>query len=751
MHDDSASSDDDIDRKSLRALRERFLGLNRARLDALRARLSEERRAFVDAVPLLLHSNHAALPGFVDFDTPCGIERYTPDHRALNAVRKMALSFVLERFVERRTQIQAVYVTQLPGDALELSVCSTVATHAALTEKLSRLARYAADRGITLTTTLLDPAEELAGRSRLRTPRLARDAFYRSAILLAGRYPIWWLVPPQLDLAHDAYSARLKSQRFIGRDETIDLGRAEPIPRSECLAAGIELLDAALAAPYTHLPSLMLLESYAGDPAVEPLAHFYKERIWRGDVDVDSSTLLNEAIETYFAAGGEADRLELARDCRRGTLREPTLAELQRENARVNAELQRTHGNLARLATELHASTDMQTRLDAMGTRIALWTARRDDAIPRINPALWPKRVAGQVRIEAHARQWRLNDGETTLFHAPRFAAAIAWAHTHRLGIDNLRVGDAQRHACARMLELLSRYDGAAAAQASTLLIVNAEESPQFALRAPGEAIVSEWDDPLDFSGFHTSLVAGVDRLDLRPDGITATGRAGDDGLIDMLVDLLSQPPATLHVRCAGGEHERALENRIAQLTATLSASFHRNGIGRFAFGLAGGFVVVERSSSRFATRRCANEAELFEALATADRGALQVDARNARLGALNHLCDIASPEHDVVLVHELRGHISVLLALRDGAIHRFVAPYRPAHEVASDLEQFLARDAGLRIEIHIAKAAEAPRRIASGSPKRGDARAATRRNPVALLREKFASETQSTRHSSIA
>jgi adenylate cyclase class 1 len=171
MHADSANPDDDIDRKSLRALRERFLGLNQTHLDALRGRLSEERRTFVDAVPLLLHSNHAALPGFVDFDMPCGIERYTPDRRALNAVRKMALSFVLERFVERRTQIQAVYVTQLPGDALEVSVCSAVATHAALTEKLTRLARYAADRGITLTTTLLDPAEEHAGRSRLRTPR----------------------------------------------------------------------------------------------------------------------------------------------------------------------------------------------------------------------------------------------------------------------------------------------------------------------------------------------------------------------------------------------------------------------------------------------------------------------------------------------------------------------------------------------------------------------------------------------------
>ena len=501
----------------------------------------------------------------------------------------------------------------------------------------------------------------------------------------------------------------------------------------------------------------MLLESYARDSAVAPLAHFYKERIWRGDADVDSSTLLNEAIETYFTARGEAERLELARDCRRGTLPEPTLAELQRENARVNAELQRTHGHLARLATELRGSADMQTRLAAIGARIALWTVRRDDTIPRINPALWPKRVAGRVRVEAHAEQWRLHDGESTLFHATRFAAVIAWAHTHCLGIDNLRVDDARRHACARMLELLSRYDAGATEEPSTLLILNAEESPQFALRAPGEAIVSEWDDPLDFSGFHTSLVAGIDRLELRSNGISRNRTRRRRRSHRHPRRPSSQPPATLHVQCAGGEHERALEDRIAQLMATMSSSFHRDGIGRFAFGLAGGFVVIERNAARFGARRCANEAELFEALAAPGRGELQVDMRNPRLGGLNHLCAIASPQHDTVLVHELRGHITVLLALRDGAIHRFVAPYRPAHEMGSDLEKLLARDSGLRIEIHIAKAGDAPRRIASGSSKRGDARAAARRNPVAVLREKFASGseppqgTRSARHSSIA
>ena len=130
---------------------------------------------------------------------------------------------------------------------------SALATHAALNEKLARLVLDARDHGVALTTSLIDPAEEHARRSRQRTPSLARDAFYRSAILLAGRYPIWWLVPPQLDHAHDAYCARLKSQRFIGRDETFDLGRADPVPANECLSAGIELLDAARGA--LHAPA----------------------------------------------------------------------------------------------------------------------------------------------------------------------------------------------------------------------------------------------------------------------------------------------------------------------------------------------------------------------------------------------------------------------------------------------------------------------------------------------------------------
>ena len=78
----------------------------------------------------------------------------------------------------------------------------------------------------------------------------------------------------------------------------------------------------------------MLLESYAAGATVEPLAHFYKERIWRGDAAVDSSALLDEAIAAYCNERDDLERLALgatAAVARSGNPRWPTTT---RERAR---------------------------------------------------------------------------------------------------------------------------------------------------------------------------------------------------------------------------------------------------------------------------------------------------------------------------------------------------------------------------------------------------------------------------------
>jgi adenylate cyclase class 1 len=710
------SIDDDIDRKALRALREQFLRRNVQRIESLRARLTNDQRTFLDALPVLLHSNHAALPGYVAFDTPCGIERYTPARTASNAARQLALSFTHERFVERRAQILAVYVC--PDDdnpaAIALCVCSPQSTHAALDAKLERIVRVAADYGLQLAPTLLDQHAADAPLPATATPLLARDTFYRSAMLLAGRYPIWWLVPPQLDDQYDAYCTRLKSQRYIGRDETVDLGPLHRIAVGECVTAGVDALDAALRAPYPHLALLMLLEAYACDAA--PLAQRCKRRIWDGEDDVDAALLQHEAIETYLTERGETERRDLARRsllaCQadsaalRTTIaawhwsdetvrrargeRDLTIAELKHENSCVNAELQRAYQAL--LSRCPAAALDTLARLKELGARINRLIVQPAGTLPRLNSALLPKRLSGRVRVEPHNGGWRLHDGSATIYAAPRLATLIAWAHLHRLGSDNLQISDADyRRCCARMLEFFARHAADLVSTCAQLWLINAQELPS--VKAAGDALVSDWDDPLDYSGFHTNLVAGIDMLDVAADGIRGRSAAGDDGLLETLTSHLSASAAPMYLACVGGERSHAIEARLNALVTQLEAFAHAADAGRFVFSLAGGFVVVERIGAAFSSRRCADEAQLLAMLSVpALNQSIRVDAHSTALNALAQLCRLASPKHDTLLVHEQRAVVRVWLSAADGDIHLFDAPHLTALEVANELHSFVAR-----------------------------------------------------------
>ncbi len=703
----------DIDRKALRALRDRFAHHNAARLAALRARLILDHRTFVDALPVLLHSNHAALPGFVDFEMPCGIDKYTPDRNAIAAVRRFALSFTQERFVERRAHILGLYVAWIPAAngfaALELTVCCASAMHSQLQLKLADITRFAADRGLHLSTRLLDSnATPAPGASQ--TPALDRDAFYRSAILLAGRYPLWWLVPPDQDDEYAAYCARVKTQRFIARDESLDLGGASRIPRDECLVAGVLHLDAALDAPYSHLLELMLLEHFANDPAALPLARLYKARIWRNEPDIETALLAYESIATYLTKRGEHDAQELARHCLIASMRsdpriselsaqwrwhdtqvrharndhEPTIAELQLENARVTAELQRAHLHL----TGLVATPLLRARLEEIGGRIARLVEQPHGTIPCLNPALLPKRIAGHLRVASDHGGWRLHDDSGTIFVAPRLATLMAWAHLHHLRIDNLHIDDADRRkSCARMLDLFAQHT-TDLSEATQLLIVNAEETPFGAHTSHGEALVSGRDDPLDFSGFHTSLVAGIDVIDIRAVGMTPNAYIGDDGLIEVLLRLLCEPSTRSAIVCVAGERQRAVEERLVSLAADIAKSFAGvDQASRFAFALADGFVIIERVRGEFRARRCANEEQLYSALATPlSGGTLNVDTNSDRLDGLSQLCKLGTSDHDTLLIHARRTRVRVLLMSHDGGVAIFEPPPRPALDLAEQL-----------------------------------------------------------------
>ena len=785
--------DEDIDRKALRALRERFLTLNRARIDALRARLTHHQRLCVDALPVLLHSNHAALPGFVDFDVAAGIDGYTPDRHAIDTVRTFALSYTYERFVERRRDVRALYLTvpTRSGDAVAftLTVCCAGALHDRLAEKLAGIARFAAAHAIELTPELVD-AESHAFRTQNRTPCLARDAFYRSAILLAGRYPIWWLVPPELEDRHAEYCARLKAQRFVGRDETIDLGAAERIPHAECIEAGVTALARALDAPYAHLHTTMLLEAYAAG-ATEPLARRYKQRVWNGTALADDASLAQDLVALHLERVGAGERLELSRHClfastldparqrelaaawnwtdsqvrRARSDRELTIVELDAENRRVNGELAFQYMRLQDARDALEPAS--RARLDALGRRIDRLVRRPFGALTRVNAALMPGRIVGTLRLERSDGQWRALDGRHVAFGAARLAAVMAWAHLNCVTLDNLRVPDANRRsACGRMLDLLARLS--AKHDAYRVWIINAQDSAT-ALQASGDAIISDWDDALDFSGFHANLVAGIDVLDVGTDGIAARHYVGDAGLVDALVDAATEPAVAPHVGCVAGGHERLIEDRLDTLVDAIRDAFaNPTRRVRFIVGLGDGFACVERDPRGLHGRVVDSETALSSLLAKAPPHGqtLIVDSRSPRLAALRQLCawrasDTA--ERDRILVHDQRGVIRVLVMSRDGAIERVAVPELPLLDIADSIAAYLAATTPASAAKHarsarlaIARGDTPPVSVASANVADGRyvtsvAADVERRGLAFALREKFAIERDSARGFSTA
>jgi len=146
---------------------------------------------------------------------------------------------------------------------------------------------------------------------------LLLDEFYRTAIWLAGRTPIWWLVPVYEEVRYAEFTHTLISKRFIRADETLDLGHLARIPPGEFIGAGLWQLFKGIESPYKSLLKLLLTEVYASEhPNVQCLSLRFKRAVFANRMDLDELdpyVVVYRRIEEYLNARNEPERLELVR------------------------------------------------------------------------------------------------------------------------------------------------------------------------------------------------------------------------------------------------------------------------------------------------------------------------------------------------------------------------------------------------------------------------------------------------------
>jgi adenylate cyclase class 1 len=332
------SFEDGISRKDLGAIRERFLNLHRTRLERILGELSPVKQALIRLLPLLFHINHPMLPGFVKSDTPRGIPNYRPSRLELDAARKLSRSFQYQRRAQRQFQIEGLYlmgssgsIAQSSSSDFDLWLCHgpdfTQGGRAQLQQKATLIEQAAAEQGLELHIFLIDPVEfrrgekaKLSSESSGSTQHsLLLEEFYRSAVLLAGRYPLWWLVPPEQEHDYRNYAATLLRHRFVQAGEVLDLGGLDQVSADEFFGSAHWQLYKGIDSPYKSILKIFLMEAYSRDyPRPLWLAQQAKAAVYRGVTDaneLDAYLLLYRRVEAYLLDIEDPDRLELARRC----------------------------------------------------------------------------------------------------------------------------------------------------------------------------------------------------------------------------------------------------------------------------------------------------------------------------------------------------------------------------------------------------------------------------------------------------
>ncbi len=323
---------EDIDVKQLKQIQARFAALSRHRLDKMLNGLSHKKSDFIKLLPLLFHVNHPMLPGYVDKSTPCGIPGYFPSELEKKIAKTVSRSFKFKSRAYLKFEIDALYLMGSTGTLgqsiksdLDLWVCLSEIPEKKqlmkLEKKVETISVWMAKVGVELNCYIVHKDDFHRKKTKMLTKEscgdtqnfLLLDEFYRTAVWLCGKMPLWWLVPPNEN--YNEFVDRLMLHRHVDESEWIDFGNVSEIPIKEYFSAALWQLYKAIESPFKSSIKLLMLEIYARDfPKVELLSFQYKSLIYQGVKDkerLDPYLMMLHNAEEFLSE--QPERLEFLR------------------------------------------------------------------------------------------------------------------------------------------------------------------------------------------------------------------------------------------------------------------------------------------------------------------------------------------------------------------------------------------------------------------------------------------------------
>jgi len=485
-------------------IKRRFIALNRDRVDRINQSLRWRQRDFLKLLPLLFHINDESLPGFISKETPAGISNYKPLKVSIDAAKRINKKFTHSKRALSRYDIYSIFLTGSSGTIahtdqsdFDIWLCHRSDMDQEeidlLEEKANAISKWCASLELEVHFFLMsqerfrshEPGTMNSEHSGTAQHHLLLEEFYRTGIYLVGRYPLWWLVPPEHEHDYDNYVKQLIHKKQIRDFEVIDFGGLNNIPAEEFFGASLWQIYKGIDSPYKSVLKILLMESYANEyPNIELLCLRLKKLIYNNVTDlveIDPYLMMCHKVEEYLTLRDEPQRLELARRCfyfkvdiqlskvvNDDSLRTEMLTDLINqwgwddahllmldsrqtwkihrvldERKKLVDELTRSYKLLSGFANQYANNAQIDQRdMTILGRKLYAAFERKSGKVDIVNPGISPNLLEDQLSFVESDNNWLLFRGRvsnrernrnTPLKHSRSIIELLCWCHFNHL------------------------------------------------------------------------------------------------------------------------------------------------------------------------------------------------------------------------------------------------------------------------------------------------------------------------------
>ncbi|VAW59302.1 hypothetical protein MNBD_GAMMA11-1008 [hydrothermal vent metagenome] len=295
--------------------RDIFIKWNKSQLDGLSEYTSDEIHKYIKLIPLFLHLNHKMLPGYISDQLPgyvqSGVYGYQADKATVNDARLLNSKFRYQHEeIVKNAAVESVFFQRRLVDGSFLcwifnkpDLSSEMLD--ALKTKIEKISQWLYSRGAAIKFICLsgdDFISDKKNKALNNDKALFLDNFYSESIVLAGKYPVWWLVSPSKEGEYSACVEHIKQARFVDNDEFIDLASPAEVTRKDFLYFSVNQVQTVKLSAEICLVNLLVIDNKSRAwPDLDGVSFRLKEYLYQNKQSINLPGILTELLRETFS------------------------------------------------------------------------------------------------------------------------------------------------------------------------------------------------------------------------------------------------------------------------------------------------------------------------------------------------------------------------------------------------------------------------------------------------------------------